>query len=170
MKGFTIVALTVLVALLSGCATTTTTHVDEEYDRPIERLLVIVGFQSVHGPFGSPNPGEPSEPVFLPDFELALTQLWEQGGTATLVSAVTVDGKVDLVGLLSDANPDAILIVEQTAENDDATYAAALLDAPTGNRIWEGEYTANQTDAGAVARRMHKRVNQGIRGSSLEVF
>ncbi len=170
MKGFTIVTLTVLIALLTGCATTTTTHFDEGYDRPIERLLVIVGFQSVHGPFGSPNPGEPSEPVFLPDFESALTQLWEQGGTPTVVSAVTVDGQVDLVGLLSDADPDAILLVEQTAEDEDATYAAALLDAPTGNRIWEGEYTGGQTDAGAVARLMHKRVNQGIRGSNLEVF
>lgn len=160
----------VLVALLSGCATTTTTHVNEDYDRPIERLLVIVGFQSVHGPFGNPNPGEPSQPVFLPDFEVALMQMWEDGGIATLVNAVTIDGTVDLARLLSDANPDAILLVEQTAENDDATYAAVLLDAPTGDRIWEGEYTGAQTDAGAVARRMHKRVSQGIRRSRLEVF
>lgn len=170
MKGFTIVSLAVLVALLAGCATTTTTHADEEYARPVERLLVIVGFQSVHGPFGNPTPGEPSEQAFLPDFELALTQLWEEGGIATVVSAVTVDGQVDLVGLLSDATPDAILLVEQTAEEDDATYAAALLDAPTGNPIWEGEYTGGQTDAGAVARLMHKRVNQGIRRSELELF
>ena len=145
-------------------------YVDEEYDRPVERLLVIVGVQSIHGPFGHPNPGEAAEQEFLTDFELALTQMWEQGGVATVVNAVTVDGQVDLVRLLSDANPDAILLVEQTAENGDATYAAALLDAPTGNPIWEGEYTGNQTDAGAVAQRMHKRVNQGIRDSSLELF
>ena len=170
MKGITIVSLALLVALLAGCATTTTTHADQDYDRPIERLLVIVGFQSSHGPFGNPNPGEALEPEFLPDFELALTQMWEEGGITTLVDAVTVDGQVDLARLLSDANPDAILLVEQTAEDDDATYAAALLDAPTGNPIWEGEYTGGHTDAGAVARRMHKRVNQGIRRSSLELF
>jgi hypothetical protein len=170
LKTITTVASILIAVLLSSCATTTTTHVNDGYDRPIERLLVIVGFQSIHGPFGHPNPGTSVPTRFLPDFETALTERWQREDLAVLVDAVTVDGQVDLVSLLSEADPNAVLLVEQTAEEDEALYKATLIDTPTGDRIWEGEYTGSDVEPDAVAKRMYSRVNQGIRRSNLAVF
>ncbi len=170
MKGLTAAVVISTMVFLTGCATTTTTHVNENYDRPIESLLVIAGFQTIHGPFGHPNPGNPVSPLFFPDFETALTERWQREDLAVLVNAVAVDGQVDLIGLMSQADPDAVLLVEQIAVEGDALYKTSLIDTTTGDRIWEGEYTGGETAPEAIAKRMYTRVNQGLRRSSLDLF
>jgi hypothetical protein len=161
-----------LFFLLVGCVTTTTSYVDSEYENQIERLLIIVGFQSVYGPFGIPESPPEGAPTFLPDFEASLQERWNEDGIATIVSAVTVDGEVALVQLLSDSDPEAIILVEQKVPDpeDDATYEILMLDAPTGDRVWEGEYAGGDTDPDAVARRMHRGIRKGIEGTELELF
>lgn len=165
-------AILLLSLLLIGCATTTTSYVDSGYENQIERLLIIVGFQSVHGPSGPPESAVAAVPTFLPDFEASLQERWNEDGIATIVSAVTVDGQVPLVQLLTDSDPEAIILVEQKASesSDDATYEIMMLDAPTGERIWEGEYAGGQTTPDSVARRMHQGIRKGVKGTDLELF
>ena len=162
-----------LFLLLVGCATTTTSYVDSEYENQIERLLIIVGFQSVHGPIGPPeSPAADAVPTFLPDFEASLQERWNEEGIATVVSAVTVDGQVPLVQLLTDSDPEAIILVEQKASDsaEDVTYEILMLDAPTGDRIWEAEYAGGDTSPDAVARRMHRGIRKGVQETDLELF